>query len=436
MLKQLLVFTMLMLGLASCQQAKTPINLANEYHTVNTLLTDIIVEDIFSPPVASRIYSNSNVAAMLAAYPQQSKSYTKNFKGFNLQSEEQGNEIASLYAFLMVAKKMVYSKHLIDEKVAFYDSLLVNHFDANLVKEAKINAAKLVVEYGKWLLEDGYRESRFSNNYLVDTTYAGSWRPTAPNFIEAIEPNWRNIRPFVIDSAGQFQPELPTKFSNDPSSEFYKETKEVYDVVKNLTEEQKDIARFWDCNPIAATHRGHFMFVEKKLTPGGHWMSITTQVLKSKNANLQQCVAAYATVGLTMADAFISCWDEKYRSNLIRPETYIHKYIDNEWEPILQTPAFPEYTSGHSVVSASCASVLTHMFGDSFFFVDSTEVKYGLPIRTFNSFNQAASEAAISRLYGGIHYRPAIDNGVVQGRAIGQFIIDKTSLNPFTFTEE
>ncbi|MFW5760284.1 MAG: vanadium-dependent haloperoxidase, partial [Cyclobacteriaceae bacterium] len=126
-------------------------------------------------------------------------------------------------------------------------------------------------------------------------------------------------------------------------------------------------------------------------------------------------------------DAFISCWDEKYRSSLIRPETYIYRYIDPDWKPLLQTPAFPEYTSGHSVISASAAVVLTELIGENFAFADSSEVDYGLPVRQYRSFYEASDEAAISRLYGGIHYRPACDNGIDQGRKVGNFIMDKIS---------
>jgi len=136
-----------------------------------------------------------------------------------------------------------------------------------------------------------------------------------------------------------------------------------------------------------------------------------------------------AMTTITLADAFISCWDEKYRSSLIRPETYINQHIDPNWKPVLQTPPFPEYTSGHSVISSAAAVMLTELMGDKISFVDSTEVEWGLPVRNFDSFEAAAQEAAISRLYGGIHYMPAIENGVAQGKEIGRFIVNKLKVN-------
>ncbi len=143
---------------------------------------------------------------------------------------------------------------------------------------------------------------------------------------------------------------------------------------------------------------------------------------------MDKTIYAYTKTSIALMDAFISCWDEKYRSNLIRPETLINEHIDEDWQPVLQTPPFPEYTSGHSVVSGAAATTLTDIFGDQFSFDDDTEVAYGLPIRSFSSFNEAADEAAISRMYGGIHYRVAVEVGVKQGRDLGDFVIDNLQM--------
>jgi hypothetical protein len=170
------------------------------------------------------------------------------------------------------------------------------------------------------------------------------------------------------------------------------------------------------------------MFALKKISPGAHWIGITKIISRNKNADVSTTVAAYAKVSIAIADAFISCWDEKYRSNLIRPETIINKVLDENWYPVLQTPPFPEYTSGHSVVSGAASVILTDFFGDNIAFEDDTELPYDLPIRTYRSFIHAAEEAAISRLYGGIHYRKAVDEGLKQGRNLGNYISQKLSL--------
>ena len=169
--------------------------------------------------------------------------------------------------------------------------------------------------------------------------------------------------------------------------------------------------------------QGHAMFATKKITPGGHWMGIVAVASREANADLLQSAEAYARTSLALADGFISAWDEKYRSSLVRPETVINGYLDEGWTPLLQTPPFPEYPSAHSVVSAAAATVLTQLYGPQVAFVDSTEVQFGLPARTFPSFEAAAQEAAISRLYGGIHFRPAIENGLVMGRGVGALVV-------------
>ena len=209
---------------------------------------------------------------------------------------------------------------------------------------------------------------------------------------------------------------------------FYKEVMEVYEVGNNLDEEQKEIASFWDCNPYVINQTGHVMAATKKITPGGHWIGIVKIACQKEQTDIMKTAQAYALTSIALADAFISCWDEKFRSNLIRPETIINKHIDEEWLPLLQTPPFPEYTSGHSVISNAAAIALTSIFGDNFAFDDDTEVKYGLGVRSFTSFIDASEEAAISRLYGGIHYMPAIANGVTQGKSLGKYVIEKLEM--------
>src|SRR5205085_1356954 len=214
----------------------------------------------------------------------------------------------------------------------------------------------------------------------------------------------------------------------DEKSAFYQQAREVYNTVQNLSNEQKAVASFWDCNPFAVTTEGHLNFATKKISPGGHWMSIAGVACLKSNADIMKTAAVYAITAISLFDGFIICWDEKYRSNVIRPETYINKYMDEGWRPLLQTPPFPEYTSGHSVISTAAAAVLSSMFGDNVGFDDDTEVEFGLPVKHFASFTVAAEEAAISRLYGGIHYRAAIENGQRQGIKLGEWLIKKISL--------
>lgn len=266
------------------------------------------------------------------------------------------------------------------------------------------------------------------SKFTVDTNDPARWQPTPPAYMDGIEPHWNKIRPLVLRSPDQFKPDPPPEFSMDKESDFQKELVEVYEVTQEITQkgdesEEVQIAQFWDCNPYVSVTRGHLMFATKKITPGAHWIGITEIACRESQADFNKTVYAYTKSSIAMFDAFISCWDEKYRSNLIRPETLINQYIDENWKPILQTPPFPEYSSGHSVVSGAASTVLTSIFGDDFGFADDTELPYGLPVRSFESFNKAAEEAAVSRLYGGIHYRAAIDKGLSQGRDLGSYVV-------------
>lgn len=267
----------------------------------------------------------------------------------------------------------------------------------------------------EWSRSDGGHEGytrNFPETYTV-VEGPGLWVPTPPNFQAALQPYWGENRPFVVKPECTLPP--PTEYSEDPLSLFYAENLTVYATVKNLTPEQEAIALFWADDPGAT------------FTPPGHSIAIATQVLQQEEANLALAAETYARVGMAVADAFIGCWQGKYTYNLIRPISYIQAVIDPTWntpditDPVI-TPPFPEYPSGHSVQSGAMAEVLTDIFGDDYNFTDRSHNDRGLPERSFDSFWHAANEAAISRLYGGIHYRPAIELGVAQGKCIGEQI--------------
>ncbi len=431
----------LFLVLSACQKKEETITITSEdYHNSVDKVTEVMIHDIFSPPVASRIFSYPNVAAY--------EILAQKYEGYNSlagqlrelpdtpqpQNEENVNfELAALIAHMELSKKLIFS----EEKIKTYqDSLYTIWSEKN---ETAFNASKnhglLVVDHiVNWMDKDNYKQTRTMPKFSVNSDDPSRWQPTPPAYMSGIEPHWNKIRPFVIDSAGQFKPLPPPPFSMEKDSDFYKEVREVYDISNEITakgdeSEEVAIAQFWDCNPYVSVTRGHLMFATKKITPGAHWIGITKIATRKTNSDFVQTVHAYTKTSIAIADAFISCWDEKYRSNLIRPETLINDHIDDSWEPVLQTPPFPEYTSGHSVVSGAAATILTDIFGDNFAFDDDTEIPYGLPIRSFNSFKEAADEAAISRMYGGIHYRTAVEIGVKQGRDLGAFVVDKLDMN-------
>jgi hypothetical protein len=395
-------------------------------------ITDVIVHDIFSPPVASRIYAYSSIAAYETMIHQDSKYQTLAGQLTDLEAFPQPDNgmeycypLAAVQATLKIGRTLVFSEDKMD---VFYDGIMKEYHDMGVpddIFDRSIEFGNQVADHViAWSSKDNYKQSRSFPKYSIQEDPA-TWKPTPPAYMDAIEPHWNKIRPFAIDSAQQFKPVPPTKFSTDKKSDFYKEALLVYETGNNLTEEQREIAFFWDCNPFMMNVKGHVMFATKKISPGGHWMNITNVACEKIHADFVQSAEAYARVSIALIDGFISCWDEKYRSNLIRPETYINQYINEDWVPTLQTPPFPEYTSGHSVISAASATTLTNLFGDNFSYTDSTEVAFGLPSRSFKSFYAASDEAAISRMYGGIHYLPACQVGITEGKEIGSFILAK-----------
>jgi hypothetical protein len=261
-----------------------------------------------------------------------------------------------------------------------------------------------------WSKSDGGHEG-YLRNFPVEYVAPvgpGLWQPTPPGFQAALQPLWGTNRPFMADPE-ECMPEPPPAYSTDPSSAFFAEAFEVYQAVNQLMPEQRAIAHFWSDDP------------GQTATPPGHSISILTQLLSQQGASLATAAETYARLGIALADSFIGCWHVKYQHNLLRPITYVQAHIDPSWgDPLpLVTPPFPEYTSGHSVQSAAAAQVLAAHFG-KLEFIDHTHDDRGLPARSFSSFDEMAAEAAISRLYGGIHFRAAIDRGLDQGRCIGR----------------
>ena len=435
-MKKRLSFLIVIAVVWSCQQPASDYEkkAANPafYHRAMKQLTDVIVYDIFSPPVASRIYAYAAIAGYEAALPAhpENLSLAGQLNGLEATPQPEAGKqyayaLASVEAMLMVGKALIFS----EEKMAAFQQQIQEEIIASGIPKA---VAKRSIAYGDavaqhilaWAAKDMYKETRSYPKYTIQEDPA-TWQPTPPAYMDGIEPAWNIIRPFTLDSAQQFKPEPPTAFSTDKSSKFMQETMETYRALDVADKEEREaIAQFWDCNPFVSHNVGHVMYATKKITPGGHWINITRLAATQSNADFMQTLEAYALVATALADGFISCWDEKYRSNLIRPETVINKYIDEDWRPLLQTPPFPEYTSGHSVISSAAAIALTSLFGDRFAFTDNTEEEFGLPARSFESFFDASAEAAISRLYGGIHYRPAIDNGVKQGKQVGEWVVN------------
>jgi len=410
---------------------------AEPLHDAMHQLTSVIVYDIFSPPQASRVYAYATVAAYEAMRHGDTtyRSLAGQLRDLTpVPSPQPGVAyswpLAGVHAFMAVGRQLTFSRERMDSlRVALDARYEASGLPADVYARSIAYGDTVAAHMLAWANTDGFNQSRGLPKFSI-TRDPGRWVPTPPAYMDGVEPNWHTLRPFVLDSASQFRPAVPHPFDTTRTSAFIRQAREVYETGKTLSDEQRAIAAFWDCNPYVMNVQGHTMFATKKITPGGHWMSIVSVVSRQAGAGVVPSADAYARTAIALADGFIVSWDEKYRSAVIRPETVINTYIDEKWQPLLQTPPFPEYTSGHSVISTAAAEVLSQVYGDSVAFADSTEMEYGLPTRSFTSFKQAAGEAAISRLYAGIHYRQAIEEGQLQGRRVGELVLQRVHTRP------
>lgn len=391
-------------------------------------MTDIMVHDITNPPLAARFFAY----ACLAGYEvvSQNDPAYKSMKGVLNEYpdisqphglENQHYQVSSLMAMVETAKKLQPSGPDFKE---FEDKLLKDFaemgFSEETLEESFRYAQAISQEILAYARTDRYTYISNFPRYTPSGT-DGTWYPTPPGYFPPVEPYFNTIRSFTLDSAEQFVPEPPVPFSEDKNSRFFQMTQEVYEA--DLSMENREIAAFWDCNPFALQDNGHLMVGMKKISPGAHWMGIADIACQQADLDFQKSMEVQTMVAIGLTDGFITCWDEKFRSNRIRPETVIRKYIDPKWVPFLQTPPFPEYLSGHSTISTSASVILTHFLGENFKYSDTVEERFGLKARNFNSFAHAAEEAAISRLYGGIHFMDAIVNGQKQGKSVGNWVI-------------
>ncbi|HYG38145.1 MAG TPA: vanadium-dependent haloperoxidase [Cytophagales bacterium] len=397
-------------------------------HECTDQLNDVIIFDVFKPPVATRIFVYANLAAyetLRHDYPAYGTLASKINAFEAVPAPDKDLEyclpLASLKAYAHVGRALTFSAEMWDNfEKDFFKKFKEMGVPDDVYKrslEYGDKVAKHVLDYSS---TDGYKTTRGSRHTLGEI--AGSWVPTPPNYAEACEPKWNNIRTFTLDSCTQFSAPDPAPFDLSPNSEFYKLTKEVYDYGQNLTDEQREIAYFWDDNPMVTNIKGHIAFAEKKMSPTCHWIAITKTISKEKKQEVMKALETYTLTSIALNDAFIGCWDSKFKTDRIRPVSVINQIFDNKWLPFLETPPFPEYTSGHSSISAAAGIILTHVFGDNVAFIDSTEYKYGHGVRKFESFKQAYWEVSMSRVYGGIHYRDGVEQGTYQGEKIGEWV--------------
>ncbi|WP_246780348.1 vanadium-dependent haloperoxidase [Rhizobium sp. AQ_MP] len=378
----------------------------------------------YSPPVASRAFGYLGVTAYeaLASGDRSMTSLAGQLNGLTPVRQRQGgmayDEAVVMQAALSSAAREFFGntgptgQRALNRMTEKLSAEVSAGLAPDLVARSHAYGESISAHILAWSLQDGgakVENMGFPLEFALGSR-PESWVPTSLINQQQLPllPKWGENRPFAMPTGNACPLPPPPAYSEEKGSDFYKEALEVYETVKNLTPEQRAIARFWSDDPMLSP------------TPPGHWIVIALKVLDERKASAAEHADLLARLGITLADAFIGCWHSKFEYDLLRPVTYIKRVIDPKWEPVLITPPFPEYPSGHSTQSGAAATVLTAFFGENFAFTDSTHEKDKLPNRSFKSFWDAANEAGISRLYGGIHFRAAIERGLDQGRCIGE----------------
>lgn len=399
---------------------------ASTIHKLNDGVTKTMIPDGINPPLASRMYVYPNLCFVsvyehITNKPTGLKSKLLRFP--DLPAVEKGVDasLAATLIFKNVAESMLYRPELFEQLTSSAINELLSGVDSTTHQITRAYVKRCLPVLETWIASDNYGRIKAMPEHILRES-PDAWEPTPPNYYDALEPNWSKLLPVLDIDLDAMVMEVPIRFDTTKSSDFFQQANEVYEVVTNATDNQYQIAKFWDCNPLTAHLEGHFAVESKQMTPGGHWMGITGIACEMEGTDFEETSYAYCHTALALYHGFILAWTTKYREDLIRPETYINRYIDPDWRPLLETPPFPEYTSAHSVISMAAAKVLTQRFGDNFSFKDTMELAYGLPERRFESFIKAAEEVSVSRVYGGIHYSMGVEDGMKQGELLGEFL--------------
>jgi membrane-associated phospholipid phosphatase len=417
----------------SCKpKNKNAFTTTTDYITTVKKLNDVVLGNNFPPMIASRNYVYANIAAyeVVAAFNKQHPTLAgqiKHLPKLNYADTVNVNyHLAALLAFCKVGEAVTFPEGSLQEYITELKTTAKKEgLSSNTIKATTAFADTIGAQILKWAKNDNYLQLRSAPKFNVNEE-DGRWKPTAPMYASAIEPSWNKIRTLIMDSASQCMPARPPKFDVvNKNSVYYKALVEVKNIQDSLTDEQKTIAEFWDDNPFKMNVSGHVMFATKKFSPPGHWMNLVGEAAKAANANFAATVAAYTHCSIAIFDGFISCWDEKFRSNYVRPQTIIEKLFKPDFQPYIQTPPFPSYTSGHATISAAAAEVMSYHFGSTLSFTDSSLVEFGIAPRKIVNFRAAALEAANSRLYGGIHYRFDNEAGTASGIKVGTLALNR-----------
>ncbi len=381
---------------------------------------DQVKAERFSPPAAARAYAAVAIAAYEAVVGGMPKhrSLGGQLNDLGPVPIERGHHWPiALNEAIAVTAQAVFADRSESSRTALadYGAATAAMLRVGVARPVADRAAAYGNRVGQHVAARMLRDNYLSTRGLPFTPPVGpdKWVRTPPNFGAPIEPHWGQIRSFALRANGECKPPPPVPYSEEADSPFWQQASVVYETSRDLNDARRTTALFWRDNPDGSTG-----------LPSGHWMLVGCIVIEQEQLDLGRAVELLALLGIAVADGFTSCWTEKYETNLLRPVTYIQRLMDPAWSSFVNSPAFPEYTSGHSVGSAAAAEILTAILG-TVAYTDDTGLVNGYPSVRYGSFREAANEAATSRLYGGIHYPMGIDAGLVQGADVARKVLER-----------
>ncbi len=375
-----------------------------------------------TPPAAARIYGHVMLAAyeVVAAGTPHLRSLSGRLNGLAPITAPVGvhwpltmNEAVAVTAAAVFGDRSQAARQAIDGYAADHRSRLSSGLAPAVVNRSVTEGARVGRAVAQRADGDGY--AGILGRPYTPPEGPDKWTRTPPNFGSALEPYWGEVQSFTLTTNDECKPIPPVSYSTEAGSSFWTEANTVYETSKVVADEQRMLALFWRDNPDGSTG-----------LPSGHWVRIAALAAREKGFMLDRTAEAMVIAAIAAADGFTSCWTEKYQTNLLRPVTYVQRHIDPAWNTFVNSPAFPEYTSGHSVGSGAAAGALTRLLG-TVAFTDTTGRQNGFPDRRYASFREAAEEAAQSRLWGGIHYPMGIEQGLVQGEHVAELVMERAA---------
>ncbi len=380
----------------------------------------------YRPPVAARVYAYMGLAAWEAAQPVMGGGYqslASRYPDMKLPKPEPDfryhlpTVLNACYSN-MLQKMFISAPRNIEEKRKELEQkwaeAALEELDSTAFTASVEFGGKMALAVFEWSATDTIGHQ--ANLHLYDKNYelpigVPFWQPCEDFPMPAMLPHWGKGRTFVVKTEDHLAAPLPP-FSMEPASPYYVQALEAYTMNSPLSPENQWVAEFWSDDFSGLTY-----------SSAGRWISITNQVVEQERPSVEKALETYLRVGLALSDAAVACWHSKYHYNLLRPETFIRQTIQPDWRPIVHTPSFPAYPSGHAMLSAAAAEVLTQLYGKKYELTDRshegrTEFK-GMP-RHFHSFYEMAFENASSRIPLGVHFRMDCEEGTRLGLNIGK----------------